>query len=494
MFDLEKQIERLIDLKRGDDHGELYLLEGGHFSHPVDFDAFSIAQAKERAQGYMGFQTTPEQLADDVRFLMEHADAIAALFYRPDNYIQGDEIMFCVQALMERTFLMAVLRRNRESQGAIITVLHCCYRFMDSPLLQDSILFAMEDEGESALVFGDQRHDMLRFFCAVNDSLFQKQLDEPHFCLRVNNQMRLIRALFAYADKKFRKTDEPDRGDYEAAFEKIYNGATSEITRQIQLNLMLQMPEFILQKIFWEEQVRQYRYALQCASQVEYLYQDIDRPGLPRLAGYLDIASKKSVSYLKYVINSKHMVDVRYWLLTLRRYAWNRREPFDAIGTLERLLESHGVRLDSMPEEFLSIASDLVPRAKELLERIVSEKQDWQRGEHTEEMRLCGQAFEIEMLYAAISLKLHAQYEKTDIWRFLRRLRYTFVYDQCVVFVVAEEEGTQASAYKFPLVAEWRMVPELERFVQSIYEGSVDSEYSAFGQGALTALIKKQKP
>jgi hypothetical protein len=197
-------------LQTGDDQGDLYYLEDGHFSHPVE-SGLSLDEVKGRAEGYGGNwqrATLKERLAEDVGFLTGSADKIALIYYRPDNFIQGLELTVWMCVLLERSFLAAVQQRDKEAFSALVGVLRgCCYS-LDSLPIQDALLFEIENRREDRISLLSEVRDILAFLSIVNSLIFAETqgegdpLRQELFCLRVNAQHRMARALLACMEQK----------------------------------------------------------------------------------------------------------------------------------------------------------------------------------------------------------------------------------------------------------------------------------------------------
>ena len=495
---IDEHIQNLIDLKNGDDHGELYLMPDGHFSHPVEFDAFSLEDVKERAARYEPLGVDADTLKEDVALLSAHKGDIAHLFYRPDNFIHGGELGFRTRMLMERAFLVAAQQRNGELQDALIDVLDGCYQNIDSLTLQDCILFAMEDKGEEALFPGDQRHRILKFFYDFNTVALDDKYDEEHFCYRTNNQKRLFRALYAYAEKENEISDYTKFGDFYYDFAKMFDMEAYDICKQISLEslyVLLYLPDFILSKICNEEQMKDCKYnERDCFAALSYYFLWGFSLRAPQSLNYLDICMRRTQNQLQ-SIDLENPVYIRYYLFALRRWAAeaDNRLPFDVTAVLDKIIALLGGSADRPPEGFSDTANRLTTGASELLKNIVSGEEDWQLDEIAPDMQRLGQALEIEMLYSAFALTLHEKYEQTDLWAFLRRLQFVFVYDENAVLVVADENAPTASAYRIPIEPEWRMAAVLGRFVEGLYNSGASEEFYSYGQSVITALNKVRR-
>ena len=197
----EERVDKLIDLKHGDDHGELYYLPGGHYSHPVD-SGLSLQEIETRIRHYAHglSDVSSDDLADDVQFLSAAKDAIALLFYRPGNFLQSDRLQPAVQRLLEFAFLSAILQKAKGQQNSLIDVLDTCYMYFYSFTLQDALLFAAELNSE---FLNSRTNKMLRFFYTCNGMIgFERNpTDNPilqgKFSFIVNNQNRILNLLLA---------------------------------------------------------------------------------------------------------------------------------------------------------------------------------------------------------------------------------------------------------------------------------------------------------
>ena len=501
---LDEHLQKLIDLEKGDDHGELYLLPGGHYSHPIGFDAFSAEEIKQKALGYRDMQVAPEQLEEDVRTLLDLKKDIMALFFRPKNYIDGLETRFWTQVLLECVMMAAVQRRDNKLQGLIIEIVEGCYTNLDSLALQDAILLALEDDGPDWPLFDEKVRDMLRFFYTINDVMFQEVFDEGYFCYRANNQRRIVQALVFYAEKE---SDNLNRKKHEffplveEETEKLYGMARHDISRQVWLNLPELISGFIpviVPRMLAENQMPFYRQVMENEYGKMNKIARLDHFGLPLSICYMKTIADRLRDGLLYRINKMEeplafkeadlLLHHRPWLLDFRRWVVDSSDPFGISADLRKLTVAFGGSLGREPENFADTADILAEKAIGLLERVSSERQDWQLAENTEETQRFGQALELEILFAAVSLKLCRRHKHVNLWAFLRRLKYVFVYDGNAIFIVSDEADEKATAYRLPLQEEWRMVPELERFAGGLMDGSRGEGFDAFGESVLTAF------
>ena len=508
MGNLDGHIKRLVDLEKGDDHGELYFLPGGHFSHPIGFDAYSLEEIKQKALDYKDFRVTPERLEEDVRFLRGLKKDIMALFYRPGNFIDGHETRFWTQAFMECVMMAAVQRMDTGLIGHIIEVVDGCYTNLDSLALQDAILLALEDDEPGRPHFDGKMRDMLRFFYTVNDVMFQEVFDEGYFCYRANNQRRIVRALAFYAERErdnLRREKQEPCPLVEEEAEKLYGMAGHDISRQIWLGLPELIDAFIpviVPKMLDEGQMPFYRQVMENEYGTMDKIARLDHFGLPLSICYMKAIADRLGDGLLYRIKKMEgplrfevadlLLHHRPWLLGFRRWADGSRDPFGIVAGLAKLIDALGGEVNREPEGFAGTADNLAEKAIGLLERISSERQDWRLDEDMEEAQRFGQALELEILFAAVSLRLYRRHGDVDLWAFLRRLKYVFVYGGDAVFIVSDEAGEKATAYRFPMQEEWRMVPELERFARSLMDGSAAGGFGAFGESVLTAFMLKK--
>ncbi|MCL2652752.1 MAG: hypothetical protein FWD63_03070 [Propionibacteriaceae bacterium] len=349
--------------------------------------------------------------------------------------------------------------------------------------------------GWDGLHLDDDLRSMLPLFYEANTTAFRDGVD-THFCWRVRNQERIIALIVRYGEKDRLILHEESGDDLSSLnFEVLRLDDGQRLlwdTHQINWNIWFNLRKFhsetepddrfdtfMLHEMLSAEQLAAYRHIerLVGVPYGEHLNRVAQLRMLSAFTGY-DLPP--SLGYLQGIFaqlwwslddrcfGELSEIPSRYWLLSLRRWAC----PGDRLS----------VRPNVEDPRFAVVADGLKPDAQRVLDTTVTDQQDWQMTEHRPETRRLGQAFEIEMLFTALAVRLHDSHDDTSLWVLMRRLRNVFVYDDNVVLVISDIYGHRTVAYRLALQEEWRFVAELEGFVKAMYDGSEDQEFHSFGQ------------
>jgi len=518
--DLGVRIDKLIALKNGDDGGELYYLEGGHYSHPVEMEELRPDEIRERVARYDGRNAAEVDAADDVRYLSDRASSISLLFYRPGNFIGGGELCALTQLLMERVFIAAICRYERSLQETLIDVLDGCYTNMDSLTIQDSFLFMLENEYneyDKQIRTDDRKYKMLQFFYAVNIAALTDGYDEAHFCFRANTQRRIIRALLIGVS--YDSGGEPEADSAEVADEKaLWEKASGAVSRQLMLRAAMEFPrlqsDYLAPEIFTEERRQQYLHIRGACSKYKYQVEDTERLAFPRALFFIDFkrGGKRLLDWARrkgedeperFYTEDEVDIDIGYQLYSLRLQSIAEENPFAitrSITDLHNLL--NGRMEDELP--IMEIDEELIGEAAGFLARVTS---DHSLGVYSMGVRDRGvdrmgkrypddkpapemvrdlKSLDAELLFTAAAVKLQADHGDVNIVWFLRRLKFVFAEESQIILVLADEAGKTAAAYRLPAGDDAETAIEIEKFVKSVYVGNAKECYEAFGESVLT--------
>lgn len=416
-------------------------------AEPMAFSLLSNKEMDGKLDDYL--HSADINLGDDVNYItdVKKRKEIGLLFKKPRLFKNGHETRLKVLKLIEAYFLKAIESNDIKAQDALVDMVYGIYdNALDSMVLEEALIFGFEKNGNTDI--DRKKYELLEHFYKINAAFFKNVPDDQMIAYRVNNQKRIMR-LFLSADKKARM-QEIDKEFNNGIQDGLYINANLEILSSIPR-------EYILRRLT-QQQLRDLESALQSAGNIKYLLDDLSLFAIPKHISWMYIKTYSDKTVLKRIVSGDFTIENKlHALLSLCAAEPN---PFGAEAVFSKIAGAKEEKIKFSGDTENKLAGKSAKLVKDFSENdFYSEKDDYARS------------LEAEMLFTAQALILHEKYPQIDLGEFLQQLKFTFVSNGKIGFIIKRAETDEAEYYDVAISNKaGAVVKKIKNIVEDVYK------------------------
>lgn len=446
---------------------------------------FTIDELDAKLSDYIYSNSTA--LEEDVAHILRNAQEIELLFKNPEHYKDGNEFKARMRHLLDIYFHKTIAEKKTDLQEALIILFYRFYRNIDSPPLQEGIIFGLEKDG--AKTVNQAKHDILMYSYMFNAAAFEANINEPRFIHRVNNQRRIIRFFLSNDAKSLEPLNLKISGDIN---DQIYKNTYLETLNDVPDD----EPGFNRSRnILSEKQKHLLEISFRDAMTTRYFIQELYDMDIPEQIGYMYIKASVDRDYLYKRLLLHEKLAVEYKLYTLLRLAVMEANPFSVIYDIERLLSLIKKRSGKAYPETV-VTEEIENTLRDGAEKMLPVKLHRKISTGDNYLDSLG----AEMLFAAEAVIVHVKYPETDLIDFLKQLKFTFVTNKHTEYIVQYNGDCESEHVRIAMDNDKEYIDSIRDFVESIYRrntgdgadgSSAKFKSVAKGHSALIKVMRK---